>query len=420
MFAEEMLIPNSQLITSLSLATDLLNSKIVNHQKRVAYIAYRIAHLHGLTKSQQIKILISGLLHDIGAAPLNTDQRLELFKFNFDAPLNKHQKIGYYILKDFAPFKDIANIVHNHHAKWEIDKDKVHPFCHYIHLADRIDTLIDPKKYILYQVDNIKSKIKENSGNMFSPELVEVFFNLAEQESFWLDVSSEYYNTILNKELTLSDRSEFNVKNLLSFANMISKVIDFRSPFTATHSVGVACTAEKLSNILGFSKDDCKLMHVAGLLHDLGKLAVPIEILNKPGSLTDDEMKIMKSHTFYSYRIISKMSNFNEIAKWAAFHHEKLDGSGYPFRIKKEQLPMPARIIAVADIFTALREDRPYRIGLAKERVVSILNEMSNKALDERIVSTLIDNYELIEQICLTEQNKRKQNYKIIQKSINQ
>jgi HD-GYP domain-containing protein (c-di-GMP phosphodiesterase class II) len=135
-------------------------------------------------------------------------------------------------------------------------------------------------------------------------------------------------------------------------------------------------------------------MEVAGDLHDLGKLAIPNSILNKPGSLTKEEMSIMKCHTYYTYLVINSIGGLKQIAEWGAYHHEKLDGSGYPFHCTANELSTGARIMMVADIFTALAEDRPYRKGMSKDGIVEIIKQFSDRSLlDTRIVNLLFDNY---------------------------
>jgi HD-GYP domain-containing protein (c-di-GMP phosphodiesterase class II) len=138
-------------------------------------------------------------------------------------------------------------------------------------------------------------------------------------------------------------------------------------------------------------------MEVAGNLHDIGKLAVPNSILDKPGKLTKEEMAVMKSHTYYTYFVIDTIGGLQQIAEWAAYHHERIDGSGYPFHCSESEINTGARIMMVADIFTALAEDRPYRKGMSKEQIVQILNQFSDRCLlDTRIVNLLFDNYEEI------------------------
>lgn len=178
---------------------------------------------------------------------------------------------------------------------------------------------------------------------------------------------------------------------------LFQKIIDFRSRFTATHSAGVSATSKMLSRIIGLSKIEIRLMEVAGNLHDLGKLAIPNSILEKPGKLTKKEMAVMKSHTYYTYSIINTIDGLQQVAEWAAYHHERLDGSGYPFRCKADELDTGARILMVADIFTALAEDRPYRKGMSREGIVQIIKQFSDRQLlDSMIVRLLFENFDEI------------------------
>ena len=121
----------------------------------------------------------------------------------------------------------------------------------------------------------------------------------------------------------------------------------------------MAAAAKLISQLHGFTRNEVKLMEIAGNLHDIGKMAVPNRILEKPGKLDDDEMAVMKAHTYNSYEVINSIDGMQQIAEWAAFHHEKLDGSGYPFHRDRDSLNLGARIMSVADVFTALTEERP-------------------------------------------------------------
>lgn len=152
-----------------------------------------------------------------------------------------------------------------------------------------------------------------------------------------------------------------------------------------------------LAKIFGLTEQEVRLMAVAGNLHDIGKLAITNAILDKPGKLSNEEMAVMKSHTYHTFSIISSIGGLNTIAEWAGYHHEKLDGSGYPFQCTGAELTIGARTMAVADIFTALAEDRPYRKGLLKNEIISILKELADNALlDKKIVGMLFENYDTI------------------------
>ena len=189
-------------------------------------------------------------------------------------------------------------------------------------------------------------------------------------------------------------------------------MIDFRSPFTATHSSGVAATASRIANFLGLTETEVELMEVAGNLHDLGKMVVPSSILNKPDKLTADEFAVMRQHTYFTYSVLSTIGGMRQIAEWAAFHHERLDGSGYPFHLDARKLDTGSRIIAVADIFTALAEDRPYRKGMGKSDIISVLRGLSCKShLDKHVVGILESNYDEIIASTVYKQNEAREYY---------
>lgn len=282
---------------------------------------------------------------------------------------------------------------------------------HILHLADRIDVLINKQQEILGQVKGIVERIKEFSGKMFMPELVDAFMSLASKEYFWLSIVSPSIDSILNR--FISTTIELNIENLLSLTKLFSHIIDFRSRFTAVHSSGVAATAEGLSRFAGFSERECKMMRIAGYLHDLGKLAVPVEILEKPAKLTEEEFNVIRSHTFYTYRILEPISGLDLINAWASLHHERMDGTGYPFHLKGQDLSLGSRIMAVADVFTALTEDRPYRRGMTRDRALEILREMAeNSTLDPYVVSLLEFHFDDINSFRLSAQEASFEEYR--------
>jgi putative nucleotidyltransferase with HDIG domain len=169
-----------------------------------------------------------------------------------------------------------------------------------------------------------------------------------------------------------------------------AEVIDAKSPFTYRHSTGVAEAAMEIGTWFGMKPRDIKLLRRAALLHDLGKLSVPNMVLEKPGKLTDEEWKIVKMHPYYTLEILRRIPGFEALGEEAAAHHEKLDGSGYWRGLVGEQLSTFARILAVADIFDALRAKRPYRDSLPLEKAFSIMRGESPHALDLPCLEALI------------------------------
>ena len=145
------------------------------------------------------------------------------------------------------------------------------------------------------------------------------------------------------------------------------------------------------------AEDEYKMMRIAGYLHDIGKLKVPNDLLEKPGKLTEAEFNVIKEHAYYTWLLLKDVNGFGQIADWAALHHEKLNGNGYPFHRSKGEISFGARIMTVADIFSALTEDRPYRRSMEKEKVIALLREdVQHGLLSQQIVELLVDHYDTI------------------------
>lgn len=396
---KELQIPIFDLTSSLSSAMDLINPLVANHHKQVAYISFRIATELGLPMATKKNVLLAGTLHDIGA--LSVKERIDTLDFDV-VNTDIHCDKGYRLLRMFEPFNNIADIVRFHHVYWkdgvgqEYNGHSVPIESHIVHLADRIAVLIDTHKEIFSQVPSILALIESKKGEMFHPELFECFKRLSEMEFFWLDLVSNITPPYL-QSVIVTDTLALESKELLAFAQLFSKVIDFRSPFTATHSAGVAATAAALSQFLPFSKKECFMIRIAGLFHDLGKLAIPVEILEKNSGLTPQEWNIMRRHTYYGYHILQPIEDLKLINNWGSLHHERIDGTGYPFHLRGDELSLGSRVMAVADIVAAISEDRPYRKGMSDEQIQTIIkNQASSGAIDAEISSLFINNYDEI------------------------
>ncbi|MBC7319016.1 HD-GYP domain-containing protein, partial [bacterium] len=147
----------------------------------------------------------------------------------------------------------------------------------------------------------------------------------------------------------------------------------------------------KIAEKLGLSSNDIERMRIAGLLHDIGKIAIPGEILNKPAKLGELEFEIVKTHPQIGYDIIRKVNSLSDIAEIILQHHERLDGSGYPKGLKGNEILLPARILAVADVVEAMTSHRPYRPAFSLEDVIKELKENSGKLYDPQVVSACLD-----------------------------
>ncbi|MBF0555269.1 MAG: HD domain-containing protein [Nitrospirae bacterium] len=409
------------LLATFSKTLDYVDRTLSNHHLRVAIIADDIAKTSGLSRQVRRDIFVAATLHDIGVFSLR--EKLSLGDYDIKNPY-EHAEKGYCMIKEFVVLNNVAPIVRHHHIRWDdgrgryFGEEEVHQGAHIIHLADRIEILLDKGIGVLQQRDPIVKAISSRANTLFDPRLVEVFADLSEKECFWFDASySEVNELIFNSEAI--PEKELNIDELEEVARLFSHVIDFRSVFTAVHSAGVSEVASALARLVGFSSLECRLVAIAGYLHDIGKLAVPTEILEKPGKLDEAEMNIMKSHTYYSYTILNLVKGLETVNMWASFHHERMDGKGYPFHFKGDSLPIGSRIMAVADVLTAISEDRPYRKGMDKETALFVIQDLGSKnALDRAIIKTAVAHFDYLDEVRHDVQVRVRQEYKNLKTGI--
>lgn len=406
-----------ELVMAVARITDVMSPAIKNHHFQVAYMAYRISEALDLPIEERNEILIAGMLHDIGA--FSIQERFELLEFE-DTHAEQHCAAGYHLLKQFRLFKNVARLIRYHHTPWDNGSqagfsDQVPRGSHILHIADRAVVQISPYSPVLSQVSALCDRIVEVRGDIFPPPEVDALCRIAKKDYVWLEATSDFLELILRRVFFHQSR-ELLVADLLDFSKLLCRLIDFKSKFTATHSSGVAAVAVALADFWGFSRNERGLIEIAAYLHDLGKLAIPSEILEKKSHLTDQEWFVMRSHVYYTYQSLAPFDTLETINTWGALHQERLDGSGYPFGYQGDELPLGAKIMGVADVFTALTEDRPYRKGMAHEDARQSLDQMAkNGKLDPALIQTAIRQFDRLNELRDTAQKKAARNYKAFQ-----
>jgi HD-GYP domain-containing protein (c-di-GMP phosphodiesterase class II) len=395
-------ISRFDLVAGVSRVIDLVNPFVSSHHQRVSYIAGAIAHELGLKDSEIRDIVCAAALHDIGVIAEKEFTELISINFSDTGRTYGHGYIGYLFFKDTDFFGNIAEIIRFHHVKWKNGQshdeqgNAIPVGAFIIHLADKIDIMVDRTKSALEQKADVIAKIASCGEEWFNKEHIEAFSRVSERESFWFNLEGGDIYKILKTSHNFGTLV-LSPAEILEISKLISRIIDFRCSFTSTHSAGVARSAMTIAKISGADDNYVHNMEIAGNLHDLGKLAVLPRILYKNGSLDTSEQRIIKKHTYYTYYALNNFEIFDNIKEWASFHHETLDGNGYPFHIGADRLDLGCRIMAVADIFTALSEDRPYRNGMEKEKVVGILKTLVSKnKIDSQVVDLLVENYDYV------------------------
>jgi HD-GYP domain-containing protein (c-di-GMP phosphodiesterase class II) len=232
--------------------------------------------------------------------------------------------------------------------------------------------------------------LRARSGTWFDPRLVKVVAGWRRDESWWRSLHAPALGEVVVALEPTDHVRHVDEPGLDGVARTFAEIIDAKSPYTFQHSAGVSTYAVQIARQLGLESGTQRRIARAGLLHDIGKLGVSNRILDKAGALTADERRVLELHPTHTFEILSRVAAFAVFALTAALHHEKLDGSGYPWHQGGARLDQPARILTVADMYEALTAHRPYRAAFAADEALRILRRdaIAGK-LDERVVDAL-------------------------------
>jgi len=377
----------------LSDALDLVGMNDFFHGKRVGLMAVEVARTLGADNAEREELFDTGLLHDCGVSSTAVHQKL-VAEMDWNGSQG-HCERGFGLLESVQKLASMAPTVLYHHTHWQdFSRMDVAPEvarkANLIFLADRADALA-AQHYgpeLLRFKDKIRDGLAAYRGTMFAPDLVDAFMTASHADAFWLVLEPRHIQNFLGEMLHGGQRRKISFEELRQMAMLFAYIVDAKSPFTASHSLGVAKLARLLGELDGQDGDTCDKLEIAGLMHDLGKLQVPDDILDKPGPLDEVELSVMHRHSFETYQILRRIPGLEDVAAWAAYHHETLDGAGYPYNLSGQGLPRPARLIAVADVFQAMAQNRPYRASVPPLQILDLLRD---KAQAGKLDATAVD-----------------------------
>lgn len=367
-----------QAIHALSDALDLVGVDEVCHGKRVGYMALQCGRSLGLSNPELEDLFHAGLLHDCGVSSTHMHRCL-VNELDWEGS-EFHCIKGSELLNQFPPLAHLAPIVRYHHTHWEALRaaklpEKTTQLANLLYLVDRVDALTAPhyERDLLLARHTVCDTVWRLSGSFFAPELVGLFLDLSGNEAFWLSLETRHLMRFIYERERESRLAPVSFPELKQLALLFARIVDAKSPFTMEHSLGTARLARFLAERAELPVEICEKIEVAALLHDLGKLQVPDEILEKPGALTREERSMIQRHSFETYQILRGIAGLEDITLWAAYHHETPDGRGYPFHRREAELTVEMRIIAVSDVFQALAQRRPYRKPLVPDEILELL-----------------------------------------------
>lgn len=383
-------------IYSLSDALDLVGVTHIHHGKRVAFIATECGKQLGWSGPRLDELFQAAILHDCGVSRTMVHAHLAQMAWENEA---EHCKLGAELMATSPLLQHLSDTVLHHHTHWAALKDMDMPLevklrANCIYLADRVDVLalgyqIEGKDILLGK-EEIRHKISQHRGDWFCPDLVDAFLDISSSELLWFTLESEHVSGYLSTWLSHFPEQTMEFDELRSLVHVFSCIVDAKSPYTKQHSDGVANLARYLGNLFQLPQETCELLELVGLLHDIGKLRVPDKLLDKPGLLDEEEIVIMRRHSFDTYSILKNIRGLERVSLWALQHHERMDGTGYPNQLRAADLSFEARIVAVADVFQALAQERPYRGPLEQQVIMELLKqEAASGKLDERVVAAI-------------------------------
>ena len=385
-----------QVVLVIASAVDLVGVDDVLHGRRVAVIAAECARRLRWGRERRNLVFDAGLIHDCGVSSTRVRRHL-VDELDWEGA-HEHCELGRDLLVDFPPLAPLAPIILHHHTHWDrLGETDLTPearlHANLVFLADRVDVNAAPHyadDSLLLHIAEIRNLIDRHRGVHFAPELVEAFLAASLAESFWLALDADFLPQEVAAMGCDPQERTIGLGELRALGLIIARIVDAKSHFTTDHSLGVARLATFLAGRVGIAGDHLERVEVAALLHDIGKLQIPDEVLESRDRLTPEGRALMKKHSFATWQILRRIGGFEEIARWASEHHESLDGGGYPFRFLAGDLPLESRIIKVADIYQALAQTRPYRGPMAASDILNILRGMqAAQSVDPGVVDVV-------------------------------
>jgi putative nucleotidyltransferase with HDIG domain len=398
------------IVIALSQSMDLDESAKLHHASFVAIVSSKIAMR--IIPEDLCTIFYAGLLHDIGG--LGVLSKIIHSPPTDEKPDSKdildHPYRGAEILRllpiPFEGTQRMADYILEHHERWDgrgypnrKRGDEILVGSQIIRIADTLDIIRYNFKTSFPEDLRLALKVIENSKEC-SPHILKNFIEVVKgelilpSEKELLDGIHEIRKECKVRPLREVSSSELKASLLYTFA----RVIDSKHPYTHGHSERVSAYSVQIAKMMGLSPRRIETIKLGALLHDIGKLAVPRKILDKPSALDDREWETIKRHSEVGMRVLESFPSL-KVFSFSTLHHERWDGKGYPFGLREEEIPIGARIISVADMLDALTSKRPYRKVMTFKEALEIIRDERGRKFDPRVVDATFETFYYREEI---------------------
>jgi HD-GYP domain-containing protein (c-di-GMP phosphodiesterase class II) len=384
-----------RLIKTVGTALDIVEGELLgastHHGKRIAVLCTAMGRYLDMSGEELLALSSGALLHDNALTEYIMAEREGK---KHDPAMKLHCELGQRSLESLGFGGIVRDMLLYHHEK----ADGSGPFgkregefplsAELISVADYLDVSYHFQRVASYDLPILRADISLQKGKLFTGRAVEAMRAVLDDDMLFSlrdDRIEETADRLLPPWVV-----DMEDKAVRRFGEFIIRIIDYKSEFTREHSLGIAEKAWYMGGYYGYDSTARSCFYLAAALHDLGKLATPTDILEKKGKLTDEEFQIIMKHVYHTWRLLKDIPGFEQICTWASNHHEKLDGSGYSFGKKAEELDFNSRLLACIDIYQAVSEPRPYHPARTHEDTMAVLYDMAGKGqIDGQIVRDL-------------------------------
>ena len=378
---------------ALDMVEIMLLGASTNHGKRIASLCAAMGRRLGIDEDRLSGLVSCAMLHD--NALTESESVMPGWTQGRDTSgLAAHSEIGQKNI-EAIPFKcDTGGFIRYHHeyANGQGPFGLSEGYCpleaELIAAADMVDVQNHLQRLAPEDLPALRDSITADNHRRFTARAAGAMLDILD-EAMLVSLRDENIDETSRRSIP---RWQMDMENtaLIPIAGFVARIIDYKSAFTMLHTTQIANRAWVMAEHYGYDLTEKIGLYLAASLHDLGKLAIPSAILEKPGKLDNEEFTIIKSHVFQTRTILSGSDGMELLTEWAANHHEKLDGSGYPFGKSAADLDHNSRLMACIDIYQAVCEERPYHPRRSHAETMPILYSMAEKGgIDPVIVKEM-------------------------------